>query len=326
MTKTHLLYLCGASKELRQAIDTDGPMRFLASPPVDLVQPTLPINAEATRLLSSENAQTLNELLAISCEDPAGAILPPHEDIDHHLTVVATALQLVKPTPAFCRYRLQLDPTHGVVSYSIATEFVALRPLDPYLAYQQHHTIIPDDVQRAIAFLPRVSQTLQLGCSSWTHPAGSIHRALMFFCQGYTVDLPDLRQLLWAAGLDCLFASKTDKRKRGKRAISERLRTFWGADFRPYAADTVNIPIHQTRPDHRLTDIGKDIFQLRNAFMHGLSIPEAWLSKRESPESGYAYQLCECTEILLRLTLVKLFEDPVLFDVFRDPRKLDSCK
>lgn len=322
MTKTHLLYLHSTSEELKQAIDTDGPMRCLASPPVDLVRPTLPINAEHTPLLLPENAQALNELLAISCEDSAGATLPSHKDIDHHLTVVATALQLVKPTSAFCQYQLQLDSAHGILSHSTATEFVALRLPDPYLAYQQHHTIVPGDARRAIALLPRVSQAL-LRCSSWTHPSGSIHRALVFFCQGYTVDLPDLRQLLWAAGLDCLFASKTDKHKRGARIISERLRTFWGAGFRPYAADTVNIPIHQTRPDHRLTDIVKDIFQLRNAFMHGLSIPEAWLSKRESPESGYAYQLCECTEILLRLTLVKLFEDPVLFDVFRDPRKLD---
>jgi hypothetical protein len=39
---------------------------------------------------------------------------------------------------------------------------------------------------------------------------------------------------------------------------------------------------------------------------------------------GYAYQLCECTEILLRQTLLMLLEDQRLFDVFVDSRKLDK--
>lgn len=130
---------------------------------------------------------------------------------------------------------------------------------------------------------------------------GPVHRAVILFCQGYSVGLPDLRQLLWAAGLDCLFASKRGKRKRGTRVICQRLRRLWGTGFSPYSADTGGIPMYQKRPTHRLKDIGQDIFRLRNAYMHGGSIPEAWLCDRRTPPgSAYAYQLLECTEILLR--------------------------
>ncbi len=320
--ETRLLYLPSASTELKQKIESDGRIRCLVHPPVYLDRPHLPVNGRRTRFLSIENIRALNNFLALSCKyDPAATKLTPDE-VDHHLEEGATGLQLVKPTGNFCEYRVQVH-SNGRIGFSTPTQFVALRPPTHDLAYQQHHTILPDDVERAIRFLPQVTRALELHHSSWTHPCGPIHRAIVFFCQGYSVNLGDLRQLLWAAGLDCLFASKRDKRKWGAKAISQRLQKFWGAGFRPYKADTVKVPIHQTRPDHSLTDIAEDIFRLRNAFMHGLSIPGQWLSTA-SEESGYAYQLLECTEILLRLTLLRLFENSTLFGVFLDPIKLDN--
>ncbi len=322
--RTHLLYLLSASTELKQKIGNDGPIRCLVDPPVYLLRPHLPVDGRATQLLSLENVQALNQFLALSCEyDPAAIALTPVE-VDHHLKVVATGFQLVKPTDSFCEHWVQIHPD-GRIGFSIPTQSVAVRTPTYHLAYQQYHTILPDDVERAIKFLPQVSRAQELGHSSWTHPCGPIHRAVVFFSQGYSVDLEVLPQPLWAAGLDCLFASKRDRHKRGAMTISQRLQTLWGAGFRPYKADTVTIPIHQTnqRPDHCLKDIAGDIFRLRNAFMHGLPIQGQWLSTG-SPESGYAYQLLECTEILLRLTLLRLFEDSTLFDVFLDPVKLDN--
>jgi hypothetical protein len=149
-----------------------------------------------------------------------------------------------------------------------------------------------------------------------------VHRALVLFCQGYSVNLIDLRQLLWAAGLDCLFSSKLDRQKWGSRTISGRLCKLWGNSFQPYSQ--VSVPMHQSRPALELQNISMDAFTLRNSYVHGNSIPEAWLSPNSHPEIGYAYQLLECTEIMLRLTLLRIFEDQALMNVFLDPARLDA--
>ena len=83
---------------------------------------------------------------------------------------------------------------------------------------------------------------------------------------------------------------------------------------------------HQVRPVRRLQDIGEHIFWLRNANVHGAPIPDpAWLSDVQDPEeSGYAYQLMEYTEILLRESLLLILENQVIFDVFVDARRLDA--
>jgi hypothetical protein len=123
--------------------------------------------------------------------------------------------------------------------------------------------------------------------------------------------------------LDCLFSLKIDKRKRGAQTIDQRLRMLLGAEFAPYK--DVLVPGHRTRPDHKLWAVAKDIFVLRNAVAHGLTIPDAWLTPPgHQPYEGYAYQLAECTEILLRRTLLLILNDQRLFDVFVDSRKLDK--
>lgn len=186
MTKTHLLYLRDQSPELEQLISSSGPILCLPVPPVYLVRPEIP-GAQTHQLLSPENHAALNELLAVSCEyDPATANLLPAE-VDRYLNIVTTGLQLVQPTRGFCEYQLQFDSNRRIISLSTATQFVAAEQLNPFLAYQQHNTILPDDMWRAIKLIPQVSQALER-YSSWTHPCGSIHRALVFFCQGYTVD------------------------------------------------------------------------------------------------------------------------------------------
>jgi hypothetical protein len=59
--------------------------------------------------------------------------------------------------------------------------------------------------------------------------------------------------------------------------------------------------------------------------MHGLPLDAKWLSNPGDPvESGYAYLLLECTEILLRTTLLKIMEDGTLLQTFKDPVRLDS--
>ena len=194
---------------------------------------------------------------------------------------------------------------------------------DATLRYQQHHTISPADARRAAGILPELCNAMAQGFGSWVHPYTSVHRALTLFCQGYSVNLRDLRQLLWAAGLDCLFSSKLDRTKWGSRVIGDRLCKLWGNTFQPYA--NVSVAQNQTRPVHELQNIAVDAFELRNAYVHGKSLPQAWLCNPNSQiETGYAYQLLESTEILLRLTLLRIFEDPSLMRVFRDPVLLDS--
>ena len=60
--------------------------------------------------------------------------------------------------------------------------------------------------------------------------------------------------------------------------------------------------------------------------MHGGPIPDLnWLSQPNDPlESSYAYQLLECSEILLRESLLRLLEDVNLFEAYIDPVRLDA--
>ena len=93
-----------------------------------------------------------------------------------------------------------------------------------------------------------------------------------------------------------------------------------------YEANNITIPCHQKSRTHKeLDSLSADIFKLRNAFAHGLTIPDSWLSDDgQPPESGYAYQLLEQTEIALRLSLIKILEDQVLFETFSDAARLDA--
>jgi hypothetical protein len=263
--------------------------------------------------------------IAIACEYDTGVVAD--NVVRHQLKIMAIALQLVKPTEYFLNLWLQLDGDN-------LTEMVAhpVSDLDrfitePYLQYQQHNVIIETDVQRATGLVPRLSKALDPAYGSWDHPFLPIHRAVMFFCQGYSVTPPTPNQFLWAAGLDCLYASKLDRKKQGSAEITRRMSAHLGSTLKLYEADTVSIPAHQTTRTHmELGNVSRDIFRLRNAFAHGLSIPNtAWLSLKGQPlESGYAYQLWEQTEIALRLTLLRILEDQTLFDTFSDSVLLDS--
>jgi len=241
------------------------------------------------------------------------------------LEVVALALQLVKPVDEYSDYWLRFDDNAVRILERSATLALPESLSDPNLAYQLHNATSPEDVRRAVDLLPLLSRAME-SAGSWTHPCGSIHRALVFFGQGYSVGLEPLPQLCWAAGLDSLYASKINRRLQGAQEISRRLQTVFGRDFEPYNAPTVEVPGNQVRPIRRLHDIGEHIFWLRNACIHGGPIPDAaWLSAANAPpESGYAYQLMECTEILLRESLLLLLDDQAMFDVFVDVNRLDA--
>jgi hypothetical protein len=98
-----------------------------------------------------------------------------------------------------------------------------------------------------------------------------------------------------------------------------------GATMKPY--DAVYLPINQHgRSKLSLACVALDIFRLRNAFAHGKPIPDSnWLGvSGANYEDGYAYQLLEQTEILLRLSLIKILENKGLFETFADAKKLDA--
>ena len=318
--KTHLLILQDPSQELTAEIARVGSLQCLASPSIALHRPTI----QGSHLSGMEQAvlEKLAKSIALSCTfDPA---TDPEQEITQLLDRVAIAFQLVKPTREFCQYWLKLDDNLHIESVSAQLHSFANAIAEPYLAYQQHHTVSLSDLEKVRACLSRLLLAFEPGHGSWSHPYGPIHRALIFFAQGYSVNLDPIPQFLWAAGLDCLYSSKIDRKRRGARTLARRLSTFFGSEFRPYQGEGITVPINQSRRDLRLHDIGIDIFQLRNAYAHGLSIPEAWLSQTgQPPYSGYAYQLCEGTEILLRLTLLRMLENQSLFDVFRNPKNLD---
>lgn len=326
MAKTQLILLSSCSPELVQRVRDNGQLMLPHIPiPIAVSKPPS-LQPQTGRVqLSTESVRKIDRSLALSYtyEDHAAA-----DAVHHQPRCLAIAFQLVKPTSDFLNLWMQLD---GSGTTEVATREVSdlgqrIGP-EPYLSYQQHNCLTEGDVMRASVLMPSLNTALQLGNGSWMHPRLAIHRALVFFCQGYTVSHRDLKRFLWAAGLDCLYASKLDRKKQGSREIGRRMCTFLGANLKLYEADTVAVPAHQDQRNRKMVqDVVPDIFKLRNALAHGLSIPDAgWLSGQDQPvESGYAYQLIEQTEIALRLTLIKLLENQSLFDIFSDASRLDA--
>ena len=228
-----------------------------------------------------------------------------------------TTLHLVKPTRNFGQFKLSLNDKNEVESYSAPVDNVASE--DPFLKYQQWNTILHEDLIKAKALYPQVLRALEIraGLGSWEHPVGPIHRAMVFFIQGYIFGRGELSLILWAAGIDCLFASRNE---RGAQVIADRLKRFLGEKFEPYQA----VNPKPKRSPLQLDSIARDIFLLRNAYMHGEPIPSGeWLSKENEPiEHGYGYQLLECTEIILRECLMRILYQEETVEIFRDKEKL----
>jgi hypothetical protein len=324
-TRSQLLLLRDCSSSLVQTVDSSGPIQCVSQPiPVSLTRPPR-IDPETGRVpLTAESLREIGRLLTLRCDFDTR--FPGGVHARHTMDVFAIALQLVKPTRAFLQLRLQLDHlTMPELVSSPVRQLGFLIDSGVYLKYQQHNVLEEADVRRATGFAPMVATALDSRYGSWDHPVLPIHRALVFFCQGYSVTPSDPRQFLWAAGLDCLYASKLNRGKQGSSEITKRIETLLSASLIPY--DTVALPIHQ-RPRLRSTvaGISKDAFKLRNAFAHGLSIPDPkWLTLPGQPEeTGYGYQLVEQTEILLRLSLLAILENVTLFSTFSDPKLLDA--
>lgn len=321
MPRTIIQLLADVSHDLTQELNENGPIPCFDNLPIyvsilPILDPT-----KGNTILFPQNIETINQYtrVGITAQIDDDALL---ETIHHHIQLVAIALQLVKPTPDFLEYWIDYDSETGCRSASTNVRGIA-KNTDEYLIYQQHHVITHDVLHRAINLLPTLSLVKeQHPDGSWSHPYTSVHRAVIFFCQGYTVGIHPLPQVFWAAGLDSLFASKRDRNRQGAREISRRMQQFFGTTFDPYTADTVQVPEHQTRPQLALSDIGEHIFWLRNAYIHGSPIPDpSWLAPNGV---GYAYYLVECTEILLRVSLIRILEDVTLLNTFRDAASLDA--
>jgi hypothetical protein len=326
MTKTQLIFLVNCSDELKERIVKDGPIVLPGNPAVVLSLPPQ-IAAEAGRVHLRQTVVESIERnsIALACEYDPGRVADT--TVRHQLETVAIAVQMVKPTPVFLVLWLQLDEDNLIEMAGHPVSDLDRSFPEPYLQYQQHNVITEADIHRAVGLLPRLSKALDPAHGSWDHPLLPIHRAVLLFCQGYSITPTTPNQFLWAAGLDCLFASKLDRKKQGSGEITRRMGVLLGSTLKLYEADTVSIPAHQTTRTHmELGKVSRDIFKLRNAFAHGLPIANtAWLSINGHPlESGHAYQLIEQTEIALRLTLLRLLEDQTLFDTFSDSVRLDS--
>lgn len=321
--KSQLLLVRDYSDDVMHEVDRAGQIPCMSQPiPVVLTRP--PKMGAGRISLPPDCLREIDRILTLRCDFDTH--FPGGEHARHALDVFGIALQLVKPTRAFLELWLQLDHAGQpeLASSPVRDLGMAIGP-DVYLSYQQHNVVTLADVQRAVTIAPRLATALDPQYGSWDHPVLPIHRSIIFFCQGYSVTPPDPRQFLWAAGLDCLYASKVDPKKWGSPEITARLEKFLGAATKPY--DNVVLPSHQ-KPRQHLTvaAISKDVFKLRNAFAHGLRIPDPnWLTPPSLPEeTGHAYQILEQTEILLRMTLVKILGYQNLFDTFSDPNRLDA--
>jgi hypothetical protein len=326
--KSQCLLLCDASRDLVGQVRATGPVILSTNPPISLICPTVSGGSFLETMFNQNQVTAILEAIrgfvALSYSYDPSSIA--QSEVKGTLVHAQLALHLVKPTRWFGKYWLQMDDTGQIESSSKNLGFVHIDHPGPYLLYQQHHTITLEDIESVKRCLPSLLRAFSPSsvAGSWSHPCGPIHRALVMFAEGYLTEMfGELRQFLWAMGLDCLFSSRIDRRKRGSHAIDRRLRMLFGAEFEPYKA--VVVPGHQTRPVHKLCHIVKDIFTLRNACAHGLTIPDAWLTPpgRQLYE-GYGYQLSECTEILLRQTLLLILNDQSMFEIFVDSRKLDK--
>ena len=325
MMRTQLILLHDCSDALVAAIERDGLLlcTSTAAGSVYLRKPPAIAPGTGCAPLPRESVQAIDHGLVLSCEYDD---ITSWDSIRHELQQVAVAIQLVKPSGLFLEYWLQLDESgEPEFADTCVRDLGLLMCPEPYLQYQMHNVIEEVDVRRGLGFLSNLAKTLDRSQGSWEHPLLAIHRAVVFFCQGYTVNPNEPSQFLWAAGLDCLYASKLVKNKQGSKEICARIEKLLGAATIPY--DAIQLPRNQRgRKTLPLTTVAHDIFELRNAFAHGKSIPDRnWLSARDAElESGYAYQLREQTEILLRLSLLKILEDQVLFETFSDAHKLDA--
>jgi hypothetical protein len=266
----------------------------------------------------------VREAVSLSWNYDSALVSPSR--VQDQLMQTRLAFQLVRPTSTFGEYWCVADDAGRISQSSRDLPWLHIRYAQPYLWYQQHHQITIEDIEAVKQILPKLFDAFAppCGAGSWNHPAGAIHRALIMFSEGYLHEMfMELRPFLWMMALDCLFASRTRRDRQGAGTIGDRLQKLFGSDYKPY--ERVQIPRHQTRPNHQLRDIVKDMFTFRNACAHGLTIPNGWLT----PAGGqlwesYAYQLCECAEILLRQTLLLILKDQKWFDTFVDSGNLDN--
>jgi hypothetical protein len=208
-----VLVLPDRSRQLEAEIKASGPVVLSNSPPLRIGP--VPQVTDTSSLIAKPDLDELSGSLALLCEyDTAKS---KSDEIDRLVENAGITLQLVKPTRYFLEYRMLIDSSGRIKTISAESRDVTLQmpSRNPTLRYQQVHTLSPADVRRAAGILPEVRNTMATGFSSWVHPYTSVHRALVLFCQGYSVNLIDLRQVLWAAGLDCLFSSKIDRSKWG---------------------------------------------------------------------------------------------------------------
>lgn len=217
--KRQFMLLGDASRELRHNVGTTGPIALSASPSLSIAIPAVTGSSFLETMYNHNQVVAVLEAvrreLAIEYVYDPGSV--NDEQVKQTLINTAVVFQLAKPTRWFERYWLRTDDTGQTESSSHELGMIHIYHANPFLEYQQHHTISLEDVETVKSCLPRVLQALSSAASgSWGHPSGSVHRSLIMFAQGYlTESFGELRQFLWAMALDSLFASKIDKHKRG---------------------------------------------------------------------------------------------------------------
>src|SRR5208282_1349325 len=213
MPATEYLLFCDASPDLLREIHTTGPISLSTNPPIFISRPKV---TGGSFLETMFNPSQVNAILdgirrcaALSYSyDPTVAV---QDRVKETLIQTNVAFQLIKPTRWFAKYWFRTDDAGHIDLMAEGLGLIHLRQSSPYLWYQQHHTISPEDIDSVKLILPRLLHAFSpaIGSGSWSHPSGSVHRALVMYTQGYLMDMfGELRQFLWAMALDCLFSSR----------------------------------------------------------------------------------------------------------------------
>jgi hypothetical protein len=211
--------------------------------------------------------------------------------------------------------------------------FIGLRIVRPsWVPYQYLHAQIrPDGGFEPSGFMRAEMRLTVFPCDSWAPirrkdaemlrvivPAllkayetncQPVTRAMRILEVGYISEFPDVKQLMWAIGLESLFTSSEHS---GAQLAIHRIRQFLGSKTPVY--EQSDFQRHVSVPSLTLKNVLGDIYDVRNKLAHGEWIPKEYLEKPgyNGGACSYGDILLEATGIVLRLALIKILRESLL--------------
>jgi hypothetical protein len=218
-------------------------------------------------------------------------------------------LRIVRPSSVPYQYlHAQIGPDGGFEpsGFMRAEMRLTVFPCDSWAPVRRK------DAEMLKAIVPALLEAYKTDCQP-------VIRAMRILEVGYISEFPDVKQLMWAIGLESLFTS--DKHSGAQLAI-RRIRQFLGSKTRVY--EQSDFQRHVSVPALTLKNVLGDIYDVRNKLAHGEWIPKEYLDKPGYPRGARSYGdiLLEATGIILRLALIKILRESLL-ETFGSKDNLD---